>query len=95
MSEGTECKAEDKLEEVDKRDFVENLENYDKDEFLRKQLIDEANVAIIDLNNVLHQIKNNFDAFAPSDYSRAELSLQNFKSILTHILDDVSVETSL
>lgn len=94
MTNTTVCKAEEKLEEVGKKDFVENLKDYKKDEFLRKQLADEADVEIINLRNVLYSIKNNFEAYSAEDYTTLHDLLNEVSDTLKGVFSDISSETA-
>lgn len=96
MTETTVCKAEDKLfDDIEKRDFPENLENYKKDEFLRKQLVDETEVEIINLRNVLYSVQNNFEAYSKTDYIHIHNSLDLISSMFKDMFDDIRSETAL
>lgn len=90
MNQNVKCKAEDKLNDTPYKDFPITVTDQHLDEYLRRQLQDEVDVAINRLNLVLASIKNNYpDCYDKVDYTNASIQIDMAKYALTNILEDI------
>ena len=90
MDETIKCKAEDKLNDTPYKDFSDTVIDRHLDEYLRRQLQDEVDVAINRLNVVLASIKNNYpDCYDKVDYTNASIQIDMAKYALSNILEDI------
>ena len=90
MNENIKCKAEDKLNDTPYKDFPSTVTDRHLDEYLRRQLQDEVDVAVNRLNLVLASIKNNYpDCYDKVDYTNASIQIDMAEHALTSILEDI------
>ena len=74
--------------------IVETIAHNNRNEFLRKRLIDEVDKAFIDLRTILSQIDNNFQAIDSVDKKNLEISTVCLREAYLTMLDRIKCETS-
>ena len=87
------CKAEDKLEEITKKDYAENLTDFKRDEYLRRQLIDEVSVACSKLATITSSIQNNYTQFNSLDLLTCKLYIDQVRAQFELVLEQVRRES--